>query len=189
MRSQIEIQLTTKGVAAVQNSLNQVLGTVKSWAGRLAGAFGLAFSFQAVAHAAAGAVKAAQENATATAQLAAVAGQATAALQAKADALQRLTGFEDEEVMAAQRALFAYGATAEQVRRLTPLAADLAAMLGVDLVGAVKLLRGALDGQKIALGRLNIEAQSFDELVEVLTARVRGQAEAAFRAKGAAAEL
>lgn len=184
-KARIEIELATKGVTAVQRSLQSIVGSVQNFAGGLVAAFG----FREVVQQMGQAVAAAQESAVAVAGLRTAAGEYTAALVEQADALQRLTGIEDEQVMAAQRALFSYGATAEQVRRLTPLAADLSAALGTDLMGAVRALKGALDGEKISLGKLNIEARDFDDLVNQLTQRVSGQAEAMFAARGASAEL
>jgi lambda family phage tail tape measure protein len=110
-------------------------------------------------------------------------------MSSQAEALESLTGISDETTMAVQSLLLSMGATANQVERLTPLVLDVSAAMGTDALTAARQLGQALDGQEIQLGRLNIRVKTFDELLDVLNNRVRGQAAALLQAKGPAAEL
>ena len=107
----------------------------------------------------------------------------------QADVLQRLTGYEDEVVTDAQRLLISFGATAQQVERLTPLVADLAAGLGTDLTNAARLVGQAIDGESVSLGRLNITASNVNDVIEQLERHFGGQAEAIKSARGPASDL
>jgi hypothetical protein len=130
----------------------------------------------------------AREEAVALAQLqqalGSQSGTETDALAGQARELERLTGVQNDTILGVQRLLLVLGATAEQTRSLTPLVLDLAASMGQDATTAARLLGAALDGQEIRLGRFNLTARTFDELVRQLNASVRGQAEAAYNAAG-----
>ena len=119
-------------------------------------------------------------------------GKASAELErelaAQADALQKLTGYSDDQVLAVQRLLFSYRGTAEQVKEVTPLVLDMATALGVDSVTAARLLGRALDGESVSMGRLNITATDFVGISAQLRQAFGGQAAAAQQAKGAAGE-
>lgn len=104
----------------------------------------------------------------------------------QAEALQRLTGVDNDAVMGVQTLLLSLNATAEQTLQLTPLVLDLAAAMQTDARMAARLLAQALDGEVIRIGRLNIEARNFNELIAQLNVRVRGQAAAMFAAEGGA---
>lgn len=106
------------------------------------------------------------------------------ALSAQADSLEMLTGFAADSVRQSQSMLLSMGATVEQVQKLSPLVLDVAAAMGTDATAAAKQLGSALDGQEISLGKLNIKARDFDDLLAQLNSRVRGQAAALMEARG-----
>lgn len=175
-------------IAGVRNSFDGIRTAVQGVAGLAA--FGVVKGYLTEAW------KASEEARTSVWQLEqalTASGQATkensAALEAQAGALQSVTGTTDESVREVQRILVSMGGTVEQVRTLTPLTLDLAAAMGMDAAGAAKQLGKALDGGEVSLGRLAIKAKSFDDLIAQLNGRVKGQAEAFFQARGAAAAL
>lgn len=190
MANQIDILIRTLGGEAAARTITQVrsaLDSVRSaWQG-VAGALAAAGVTAALREM----WSAAEESRVAQYQLRAAleaSGQASreaaGALMDQANALQGLTGSSDEAVMSVQRVLLAMGATADQVEQLTPLVLDVAAAMGTDATTAARQLGQALDGQDVQLGRLNIKAKSFEELLQVLTQRFRGQASALMAAKG-----
>lgn len=195
MSNQIDILIRALGGEAAARIIGQVrtaLGSVQSAYNGVTGALAAA----GVTAALRSMWSAAEESRVAQYQLRAAldaSGQASrdaaAALMEQANALQGLTGSSDEAVMSAQRVLLVMGATADQVEQLTPLVLDVAAAMGTDATTAARQLGQALDGQAVQLGRLNIKAKSFEELVQVLTQRFRGQAAALMEAKGPMAAL
>jgi hypothetical protein len=160
--------------------LGSVLNALKYQIGAVFGMAGLQRAFQAAIHSARAQAQLEQvlrNNRTASESL-------KRALLEQAEALQRLTGVDNEAVMGVQTLLLSLNATAEQTLQLTPLVLDLAAAMQTDARMAARLLAQALDGEVIRIGRLNIEARNFNELIAQLNARVRGQAAAMFAAEG-----
>lgn len=68
--------------------------------------------------------------------------------------LQNVTKFSDESILTIQRLLVTFGATEQQVLRLTPLMLDLSTRLGVDLETTTRSFTRALAGNDVALKRL-----------------------------------
>lgn len=176
------------GVQAFNQALQNGHAAIQALGGALAGLAGLEAIRQAVVEA--------QSLSVAQAQLArslATTGHASDAAKAQffeqAESLAHLTGNGQSTVLEVQRLLLSFGGTAEKARALTPLVLDLSAALGVDATSAARLVRAALDGDTEALARLNIRATDFNDLVDQLTARVGGQAEALQAAKGPMGEL
>lgn len=149
---------------------------------------------QAAAWAAAGAVvvkfaadslKAYQDSQVALARLSVAVGGATDAYEEQAAAIQRLTGFQDEEVMAAQAVLAQFKLTEAQIRGLIPLVADYARATGTDMETAAKNLGLALLGNTRALKAVGIDfqatgnkARDLATIMALLEDRVGGAAEA-----------
>jgi hypothetical protein len=195
MASQVDILIRAIGGEAAANVIGQVrtaLGSIQTAWNGVAGALAAAGVTAALREM----WTAAEESRVAQFQLRAAleaSGQASreaaAALMDQANALQGLTGTSDEAVMSVQRVLLAMGATADQVAQLTPLVLDVAAAMGTDAVTAARQLGQALDGQDLQLGRLNIKAKSFEELLGILNQRFRGQAAALMEARGPMAGL
>jgi lambda family phage tail tape measure protein len=195
MANVVEIVLKMSGGAAVQaqlkgvqSSFSSVRDTWQKLTGVLA-AYGITNAVRSM-------LKAAEEARVASFRLTTAlnaTGQAAAGvvenLSLQASALESLTGISDETTMAVQSLLLSMGATADQVERLTPLVLDVSAAMGTDALTAARQLGQALDGQEIQLGRLNIKVKSFDELLDVLNNRVRGQAAALMEARGPVAQM
>ena len=197
-----EILLRTMGGAEAAKVFSQVQASAASVSSAVMGIHG-SMKMVAGTLAASGAIAmvremwtAAQESRVAQFQLEAAlqaAGQASKdfieQLSAQADMLQKVTGVSDETILATDRILLSLGATAEQVAALAPLVLDVAAAMGTDATSAARLLGSALDGQSVQLGRLNIEAKNFDDLLVKLKQRFEGQSEALMAAKGPTAAL
>lgn len=195
MANVVEIILKVTGAAAAQTQIKAVQSAVSgfsaAWA-QISGALAAAGVTQALRSM----VRAAEESRVATFQLQAaldLAGRSSRAaidaFESQATALQTLTGVSDETVMSVQRLLVEMGATIDQAGQLTPLVLDVAAAMGTDATSAAKQLGAALDGQEISLGKLNIKARDFEDLLGQLNARFAGQAKALMEARGPMAEL
>lgn len=96
-------------------------------------------------------------------------------------ALQRKTGFDDDETAAAQATLAQFGLTGAQLEQLTPLMQDYAAKTGVDLPTAADQLGKAMLGQGKALKSVGIDfadagsvGANFDQIIAGLTTQVGG---------------
>lgn len=111
------------------------------------------------------------------------------ALSAQADSLEHLTGVSKDTSLAVDRMLISSGATAEQAMRLTPLILDLSAAMGMDATSAARRLSGAFQGQAVEFGKLHLHAGNVNDLIGQLTHRFEGEAEAAFKARGALGTL
>ena len=99
--------------------------------------------------------------------------------------LALLTGVSGGSIREFQRMMLTMGATAEQVRTLSPLVLDLASAMGLDAFTAARQLANALDGTGLQIGRLNIHARDMDDLIGQLQENVGGAAAEAFKAQGA----
>lgn len=188
MSQDVQIKLSLNGAQTVINQFRSLQGVVANFGSILAGA-GIASTLR-------DAWKAAEEARVAEFQLVAAlkaAGEASEsnvrAFVDQAGSLQALTGVADETVEAVQRVLLSMGATAEQTHQLTPMVLDVAAAMGTDATTAARQLGASLDGQSVSLGRLNIKAESFEDLMGQLNSRFRGQAAALMEAKGPMASL
>lgn len=186
--NQVDIRLSLSGAQTVISGFRSLQNAVSNLGGILAGS--------AIAATLRDAWKAAEEARVAEFQLVAAlkaAGEASEsnvrAFVDQAGSLQELTGVADDTVEAVQRVLLSMGATAEQTHQLTPLVLDVAAAMGTDATTAARQMGAALDGQAISLGRLNIKAESFDDLLAQLNNRFRGQAAALMEARGPMASI
>jgi hypothetical protein len=106
-------------------------------------------------------------------------------LVALSDNLERTTRFEQEQILATERLLLAYGASRQQIAPLTQSVADLASGLGIDLEGAALKVGKVLDGNEAALSRLGIrvdghlpKAQQLAQLQQQINEKFGGQAAA-----------
>ena len=107
----------------------------------------------------------------------------SAALQEQAAALQKVTKYEDDAIIAGQAFAAAFIKTEEGLKKVTLAAVDLAAGLGIDLETAFKLLTKASQGNTAALGRYGIvlddtltPAQKFAELQTLIASKFGGRA-------------
>lgn len=195
MATPVDILLRVLGTPEAQTAIRSVTGSIQ--------AMRTAWQSAAGALAAVGTTQflrdiltAAEHQRVASAQLrAALASQGEAALasagalEAQGNALKTLTLVSGETVNQIQRLLISMGGTADQVAALTPLVLDVAAAMGVDALTAARQLGVVFNGQAVSLGRLNIRAAEFSELVTELNIRFRGQAQALAAARGPLAVL
>jgi hypothetical protein len=107
------------------------------------------------------------------------------AINEQATALLNLTGVDDDAIKGADALLLRYGATGDQVVKLTPLILDLAKAQGISLEAATKSVGKALNGNAGALGRYGIvvdktklKSDAFGATQDALTKKVGGTAAA-----------
>lgn len=112
-------------------------------------------------------------------------GETTAAFQKQATALQNLTGFQDEEVLAADTVLARFKLTGDQIRETIPLVLDYARASGKDVPSAAVAVGKALLGNTRALKELGISYTSTGDaskdlanIQDLLAQKVGGAAEA-----------
>jgi hypothetical protein len=143
----------------------------------IAGAAALKFAIDAVASA--------QEHERVLTALQVVVGQNTQAFEDQATALQNLTGFQDEEVLAADTVLARFKLTRAEIARTTPLVLDYARATGTDAASAATGLGKALLGNTRALKTIGIDfkatgdrAKDLATITGLLEEKVGGAAEA-----------
>jgi len=110
-------------------------------------------------------------------------------LARQADALERLTGVSDTQILELHRMLATFGAAGDQILQLTPLVLDLAVAMRADWLTAVRAVGRVLQGQVGSFESLGVQISSYDQLIRILSQRVRGQAAAMHQAAGETARL
>ena len=107
------------------------------------------------------------------------------ALRDQASAIMKVTGADDDAIVSAQALLVQFGRSSEEIQKLTPLAVDLSAKMGIDLETAMKAVGKSSDGSSGALKKMGIEvtdlgggASATDSTVAALAQTVGGFAEA-----------
>lgn len=107
------------------------------------------------------------------------------ALRDQATAIMKVTGADDDAIVSAQALLVQFGRSSDEIERLTPLAVDLSAKMGIDLETAMKAIGKSSDGSTGALKKMGIEvtdlgggASATDSTVAALAQTVGGFAEA-----------
>lgn len=139
-----------------------------------------------------GAVKAASQQQAALAQLDQIlrnTGETTSGLREEivdlSNKYQALTGVGDEVIQGFQGQLVAFGATTENIGRLTKATLDLSAAMGKDLNSAALLIGKALQGQFTTLSRFGIvvdenatKAQKLEQALTIIEKRFGGSAAA-----------
>jgi hypothetical protein len=186
--------------AGFNRELDRSRGRLRSFAGQgerslkgFSGAAKAAFATAglAVAAFAVSSIKAYQESETVLAELQRtisampqLVGETTEAFEEQAAALQEVTRFSDEEVIAADSVLARFQLTGDQIRELTPLILDYAQVVGVDAATAASNIGRALLGNTRALKAVGIEfkatgdrAADLDTIIGELEKRVSGAAE------------
>ncbi|MDA2916444.1 hypothetical protein MYX64_06345 [Nitrospinae bacterium AH_259_B05_G02_I21] len=118
-------------------------------------------------------------------------------LKAYAGELQKTTGIGDEATISMMALIGTFQVSEKSIRALTPAILDFATAQGIDLNTAALLVGKAMSGQIATLSRYGIvltktqseiittgtEAQKAAAIVELLSARFGGQAEAAEKAR------
>ena len=180
----------------VQNSNQEILGGIN----RIAGAFGIAFSAEALiqfAQQAVNAFLAAEETANklrfAVINIGGEGEEALARLNQQAEILADQTFFGDDEIKSSQAALSAFGLTADQIERTIPLLLDYAAVTGEDLTSAVNAVGGALEGRAGQFKKFGAEvdanatkAENLDSVLKALAPQAGAAGDALETAAGQA---
>ena len=106
------------------------------------------------------------------------------ALRDQASAIMKVTGADDDAIVSAQALLVQFGRSSDEIQKLTPLAVDLSAKMGIDLETAMKAVGKSSDGSSGALKKMGIEvtdlgggASATDNTVAALAATVGSFAE------------
>jgi len=187
--AQAEAKLTTLGKKI--NAIGTAGGKKMSAFG-VAARLGFAAAGVAALAFAAKSVKSYQEHQVAINQLQNVlknspklASATTAEFEKQATALQKLTGFQDEEILAADTVLARFNLTAKQLHEVTPLVLDYARATGKDANEAAGLIGRALLGNARALKLVGINfkatgdtAKDTAKIMDLLRGKVGGTAEA-----------
>ena len=107
------------------------------------------------------------------------------ALRDQATAIMKVTGADDDAIVAGQALLVQFGRSSEEIERLTPLAVDLSAKLGISLESAMKAIGKSSEGSSTALSKMGISvtdlgggASATDNTIAALAQTVGGFAEA-----------
>jgi hypothetical protein len=109
--------------------------------------------------------------------------------------LQQTTTFEDDAMMSAMALGLQLGLTTKQIEKLMPAVTDMAAALGMDLEGAMRMVARGATGSGGTLSRWGIsikeagtEAEKLDAIVTQLNAKFGGQAQALANTTGGTLE-
>jgi len=173
-----------RSLRKTKKSVTGFSADIKALGGLLAGAF----SVGAVIEFGKSAVQAFDEAEKAAAQLL-VATKGNVDEQQRlldnATLLQSKTLFDDEAIAGAMTMLRALGLNADQIVELTPLVADFATLMNVDLPTAGKLIAKTFSRSTNALQRYGISVEGaagssdrFNSITTALTGKVKGLAEA-----------
>jgi hypothetical protein len=130
-------------------------------------------------------IAAASEHEQVLAALTAQVGENTQAFQDQATALQNLTGYEDETILAADTILARFKLTDTQIRQSIPTILDYARATGKSVPDSANLIGKALLGNARALKTVGINftatgntAEDFNTIMDALNKKVGGQAAA-----------
>lgn len=103
------------------------------------------------------------------------------ALDAQATALQKVTIFQDDQILAAQAQLVQFGVTGKTLEKLTQATLEYASATGKDLTTAVNEIGGALQGRGLELKKYGVEldglktkTERVKEITETLTEKFTG---------------
>jgi hypothetical protein len=106
------------------------------------------------------------------------------ALREQASAIMKVTGADDDAIVSGQALLVQFGRSSEEIQKLTPLAVDLSAKLGISLESAMKAIGKSSEGSSTALSKMGITvtdlgggATATDNTIAALAQTVGGFAE------------
>jgi len=107
------------------------------------------------------------------------------ALREQATAIMKVTGADDDAIVAGQALLVQFGRSSEEIQKLTPLAVDLSSKLGISLEASMKAIGKSSEGSSTALSKMGISvtdlgggATATDNTIAALASTVGGFAEA-----------
>ena len=126
-----------------------------------------------------------QESVRVQAQLRTALGYTSTALNQQAEALGQKLKVDNEEIAAVQVKISNYVKNDEAVKRLTPAILDLAAATGMDMASAANIVAKAINDDSDELGKFKIavdgargSAERTQSVIDGLTSKFKGQAEA-----------
>ena len=132
------------------------------------------------------AIKAANEQEDAEKRLTVALGYRSTALINQASALQKVTIYEDNQIIQAQATIAMYIKDEAQIKAVTKATLDMATAKGIDLHSASQLVARTLGSETNALARQGIEVKGavgsterLNSLISELSTRFSGQAAAA----------
>jgi hypothetical protein len=103
----------------------------------------------------------------------------------QATALQRVTTFGDDAIISVQQQLIAFGASGQEIQRLTELTLDLASGMRIDVTSAARLMGRALAGEFGSFSRYGIivdesatKTEKLNQVLRQIEERFGGQAQA-----------
>ena len=126
-----------------------------------------------------------QESVRVQAQLRTALGYTSTALNQQAEALGQKLKVDNEEITAVQVKIANYVKNDEAVKKLTPAILDLAAATGMDMASAANIVAKAINDDSDELGKFKIavdgargSAERTQSVIDGLTSKFKGQAEA-----------
>ena len=126
-----------------------------------------------------------QESVRVQAQLRTALGYTSTALNQQAEALGQKLKVDNEEITAVQVKIANYVKNDEAVKQLTPAILDLAAATGMDMASAANIVAKAINDDSDELGKFKIavdgasgSAERTQSVIDGLTSKFKGQAEA-----------
>ena len=148
------IDVTTKGAKKSNTEMSKLSKTSKSLGTALGGAAAAYFGTTGLISAIQGSIHAFQIQEMAEKKLQTALGRTSQALLNQASALQKVTSFGDEAIIAQQAFLGSIGFTEEKIKELIPVALDLASATGQTLEFAVRNIAKTFSGLTGELGEL-----------------------------------
>lgn len=154
VRDKYIIDVEAKGIQKTKTQMNTMSGAGKKMAGSLGVAAAAYLGTQGLISAIQGSINAYSQQEMAEQKLRTALGKTSHSLLAQAEALQRVTTFGDEAIIAQQAFLGSIGFTEEKISELIPVALDLASATGQTLEFAVRNLAKTYSGLTGELGEL-----------------------------------
>ena len=177
-RNTLIIEAKTKGTKKAESSMKSLKKSVAGLASAYLGATGLISVVK-------NSIDAFSQQEIAEKKLSQAFKGSTSALLAQASAMQKVTVFGDEAIIMQQAFLASIGMSEKQIKKILPVAADLAAATGMTLESAVRNTAKTFSGLAGELGELvpqlrdlTPEAMKAGQAVEVMGELFGGAAEA-----------
>jgi len=182
-RTTYEILAKTKGFKDSEKQVKGLNGALGGLAQKALAVGGAYFGARALLDGVNASIQAFSQQEVAEKKLEQALGRTSQALLDQATALQNVTTFGDDAIIAQQGFLASIGMTEEQIKDILPVAADLAAATGMTLESAVRNTAKTFSGLAGELGELvpqlrdlSPEAMKAGEAVTVMADLFKGQA-------------
>jgi hypothetical protein len=169
------------GATQVGNNTEKAFNQITNSLNRIAGAFGIAFSLEAIVSFTRNAVEsfARAEKSVETLRdtIVTIGGESTnvfEGLNQQAETLGRTTIFSSEQIRQAQGILSAFGLTGQQIDELIPKLVGYAKITGQDIVGASQSVGNALNGTGKQFQNLGVQISTTKTELENYNAILQG---------------